>query len=44
MSISSRQDGPELARPAGPATLNLDERISAMEAALGELTPRPPAV
>ncbi len=33
----------QLARPAGPATLNLDERISAMEAALGELTPRPPA-
>ena len=30
----------QLARPAGPATLNLDERISAMEAALGELTPR----
>jgi hypothetical protein len=32
----------QLARPAGPATLNLDERITAMEAALGELTPRPP--
>ena len=32
----------QLARPAGPATLNLDERISAMEAALGELTPRHP--
>jgi hypothetical protein len=34
----------QLARPAGPATLNLDERISAMEAALGELAPRPPAL
>ncbi len=33
----------QLARPAGPFTLNLDERISAMEAALGELTPPPPA-
>jgi hypothetical protein len=32
----------QLARPASPATLNLDERITAMEAALGELTPRPP--
>jgi hypothetical protein len=32
----------QLARPASPASLNLDERISAMEAALGELTPRPP--
>jgi hypothetical protein len=34
----------QLARPAGPATLNLDERITAMEAALGELTPRHPGV
>lgn len=33
----------QLARPAGPAPLSLDERIGAMEAALGELTPRPPA-
>lgn len=34
----------QLARPAGPVTLNLDERITAMEAALGELTPRPPGI
>jgi hypothetical protein len=33
----------QLARPAGPGTLNLNERITAMEAALGELAPRPPA-
>jgi len=32
----------QLARPTGPATLNLNERITAMEAALSELTPRHP--
>jgi hypothetical protein len=32
----------ELSRPAGPAQLSLTERISAMEAAFGELTSQPP--
>jgi len=32
-----------IASPAGSGTLTLDERLTAMEAALGELTPRLPA-
>ena len=33
----------QLSRAPGPDLLSLDQRISAMEEALGELTPRPPA-
>jgi hypothetical protein len=33
-----------LARPPVPDALSLDQRIAAMEEALGELTPRPPAI
>jgi len=33
-----------LSRPPVPDALSLDQRIAAMEEALGELTPRPPAV
>jgi len=34
----------QLARPTAPDTLSLDQRITAMESALTELTPRPPSL